>query len=590
MIIGTFQKSHDKSETRRARVLKRENNQWGFIDQTGKEAIPAKYLSVGVFNIFGYAKVRENISLTRKVNCGQPNPCIEKENLPFYYFIDKNGVQRSNYFENINDWDDNEDYFIGEINKRNEIVRKKDMHVICQSKGNTRLSIDASRYKLSDYFIKESRNDGKKDLVDIKGHHLTNFLYEDVIAYNNFCFGLVKKDNVYTWYLLNKDLKPYGEDFYTETEMLDYNFSKDVITLQQKEGFFLINDKGKIISEKYKSIRKTGDLFAAFNGKFTGLIDKKGRIVVPFEYSQADYYKDGVIILSTNRKDKTLYSFYNIKTKKLLHKSLYIPYKKYIVVEHNKNFGILNQNLKPLIPEMYKQIQPLGDTGYFLAVNQQDKMGLLNRKNKVAIPFIYDSPYHMLTYNFIAPKNESEINTISEYWLCFKKDDTFGILNYKGDIIIPFEHNIMTCFSVIAVSENGKLGLITKSKKRIPAEYDYHVMADGEKNGFYFVKKEGKLGAVDENNQVVIPFEFENVDEVMDDFYAEKFFVFRKRFGYSLVQKDGKMFYPYDFEYEPPKMKEGITIFDNKILYDIYKNEVNIYEAEQEYLDKTDYE
>lgn len=29
MIIGTFQKSHDKSETRRAKVLKRENNQWG---------------------------------------------------------------------------------------------------------------------------------------------------------------------------------------------------------------------------------------------------------------------------------------------------------------------------------------------------------------------------------------------------------------------------------------------------------------------------------------------------------------------------------------------------------------------------------
>jgi len=125
MIIGTFQKSHDEAETRRARVLKRENNQWGFIDQAGKEVIPAKYLSVGVFNIFGYAKIRENISLTRKVNCGQPNPCIEKENLPFYYFIDKNGVQRSNYFENINDWDDNEDYFIGEINKRNEINCQK---------------------------------------------------------------------------------------------------------------------------------------------------------------------------------------------------------------------------------------------------------------------------------------------------------------------------------------------------------------------------------------------------------------------------------------------------------------------------------
>lgn len=587
-IIGNFQKVSDDSEERRARVLKSENNYWTFIDQKGKEITPANYLSADVFNKFGYAKVKENISITRKYECGQRNPCIEEKILPFYYFIDKNGVQSSDYFDKINDLYENDDYFVCEVTKKDKILRKKDMEVIYESKGENRLWIDRTTYKFSEYFIKEGRADGKKDLVNGKGEYLTNFQYEDVLAFGSFYFGWVRKDKNYTWYLLNKNLQPYGEDFYTETGMLSYNFNKDVITLQQKDNFFLINNKGEIISEKYKLIRRVGELFAAYDGKLTGLINNEGKTVVPFKYRGADLYQDRFIHLAiTANNEKTIYSVYDPKSGELFDESFYIPHKKYIVAGRNENLGIRDENLKLIIPKIYKQILPLGDSGYFLAINQQDKKGLLDSKNKAVIPFIYSGENVMLTYDFIPPKNESDINDITKYWIIFQKGSEFGVLNYKGETIIPFENNRMTMFSVPVVYKNGKLGLITKNKKRIPAIYDYHVMAHGEKDGFYFVKKNGKLGAVNENNKVIIPFEFEDIDEVEDELYAGRYFVLRKRDNYVLIDKRGKIVYPYEyFPYTIEKMKEGIVIYRNsRALYDIYKNKIDTNDLDE----NTDY-
>lgn len=579
-LIGTFQKVSENSNERRARVLKEGGyNYWGFIDQTGKEIIHAKYLSTDIFNKYGYAKVRENVSITQKYDCGQRNPCMEEKTVPLYYFVDKDGIQSSDYFYIIRDLDDNDDYFICEVNKKDKIIRKKDMQVIYESKDDMRLSIDRNTYQLSDYFIKESRNDGKKDLVDKDGHHLTNFQYEDVLAFGTFYFGLVKADNKYTWYLLNTNLQPYGEDFYTDTEFLNYNFNTDVITLTQKDGTFLINDKAEIISKKYVRIRRVGDLFEAYDGSFIDLIDKKGNSVLPFRYNGADVHENRFIRLTTVvSKDKTTYSMYDPKTRELFDEYFYTPHKRYIISGKDESYGIRDENLELIIPKIYKQIFPLGDTGYFLAIDKQDKKGLLNSKNKVVVPFIYSKPrLHSLTYDFIAPKKESDINDITKYWLLFQKGNEFGILNYKGETIIPFEKNIMAMFSVPVIYKNGKMGIITKNKKLIPAVYDYHVLADGEKEGFYFVKKDGKLGAVNENNKILIPFEFEDVDEVEDELYAGRYFVLRKRDNYVLIDKRGKIVYPYEyFPYTIEKMKEGIVMYRNsRALYDIYKNKID---------------
>jgi hypothetical protein len=586
-IIGEFQKVSNESEDRRARVLSAENDQWGFIDQRGKEIIPAKYLSAGIFSEYGYVKVKANISVTRKVNCGQPKPCIEKEEIPFYYFVDKNGVQSSDYFENVENL---EDYLIGTVNRKQSVLRKKDMQVIYRSEKDAGLYIDENTCKLSEYFIKETRPDGKKDLVNEKGIHLTNFRYDDILAYGHFYFGLVKEDGRSTWYLLNKDLEPYSKNFYTDTEFLGYNFNKGVITLQQKNDVFLINSKAEILSDKYRRIRKLGDLFEALKGNFVGIIDRKGQIILPFRYSNAEIYKNRFILLDSLNNNKRIFSTYDPRTNQLFNEYFYRPYKKYIVAGRDENLGIRDEKLKLIIPKIYTQILPLGDTGYFMAIDQHGKVGLLNDKNKAIIPFIYDSrPYKMLTFDVVPPNRNEEINDITKYWLCFNKDNESGILNYKGEIIVPFENNRMTCFSVVAVAEKGKLGLINRKRKRIPAEYDYHVLASGEIAGLHFLKKDGKLGAVNEDNQVVIPFEFEDVDEVMENLYGGRHFVFRKKFGYSIVQRDGKMFYPYDFQYEPPEMKGGIALFDGKILYDLYKNMINIYDLTQENIDPDDF-
>lgn len=573
-LIGMFQKVSGKSDERRARVLKDGNYswQWGFIDQTGKEIIPPEYTSASAFDQYGYSKVKINVPIDR--NCSAENLCTEEDTTPMYYFIDKEGMRVSDYFRDVESISD--EYWIGKDYKADQLIRKKDMKVLYESGTDSFLSIDSNTYKLSEYFIKERKKDGKSDLVNLKGEHLTNFRYQDMIAFNKFYFGLVEKDKKYTWYLLNKDFQPYGEDTHTETSLLSYSFNGNTIALEQKSGSFLVNEKGEIISEKYKRILKAGDFYEALKGDSVGLINKKGQPVTPFKYHRADLYQNRFILLSTYKDNKTIVNVYDPETNRVFDESFWMPGKKYIVAGQNKNFGIRNSNLKIIIPQIYKRLAPLGDTGYFLAINKEGKKGLINHKNKVIIPFIYDEGFFDIAFDFIVPDKEEDKKNIGKYWILFKKDGASGILNYKSEVIIPFENHSISSFSdpsVAVIWKDKKVGVMTRNKKVIPSEYDRYQRGNDD-NGYYFFIKDEKLGAVDENNKVIIPFEMEDVQEVEEGFYAERYFVLRKRFGYSLIQKDGEEFYPGGFDYEPSAMKEGIGLFDRRILLDIYKNSI----------------
>lgn len=587
-LIGLFQKVSGKSDERRARVLKDGNYswQWGFIDQTGKEIIPTEYTSASVFDQYGYAKVKINVAIDR--NCSAENRCTEEDTTPMYYFIDKEGIRVSGYFRDVESISD--EYWISKDYKADQLIRKKDMKVLYESETDSYLSIDSNTYKLSEYFIKERRKDGKSDLVNLKGEHLTNFRYQDMIAFNRFYFGLVQKDKKYTWYLLNKDFQPYGEDFYTETSLLSYSFNENTIALEQKDGSFLVNEKGEVISEKYKRILKAGSFYEALKADSVGLINKKGQAVTPFKYHRAELYQNRFILLSTYKDNKTIVNVYDPETKKIFDESFWMPGKKYIVAGQNKNFGIRNTNLKLIIPQIYKRLAPLGDTGYFLAINKEGKKGLINHKNKVIIPFIYDEGFFDIAFDFLIPEKEKDKEDIGKYGILFKKDGISGILNYKSEVIVPFENHSISFFSdpsVAMIWKDKKVGVMTRNKKVIPSEYDRYQRGNND-HGYYFFIKDEKLGAVDENNKMLIPFEIEDVQEVEDGFYAERYFVLRKRFGYSLIDKEGKEFYPAGFDYEPPAMKEGIGLFDRRILLDIYKNSIKASEL-NDHIDEEDF-
>lgn len=149
-----------------------------------------------------------------------------------------------------------------------------------------------------------------------------------------------------------------------------------------------------------------------------------------------------------------------------------------------------------------------------------------------------------------------------------------GVINFKNQFLVPFKGHYRISDRIIW--KGSKMGYITLNHKVIPAEYDYHVEINyGE--GLFFLVKDGKVGLVNENNEVLIHFIFEKPDRIFDEFYAGRYTVFNYGNKMQMIEKGGKLFYPEapDGLYDAPvKMKEGIGIINGNTLLDIYKNKI----------------
>lgn len=155
---------------------------------------------------------------------------------------------------------------------------------------------------------------------------------------------------------------------------------------------------------------------------------------------------------------------------------------------------------------------------------RNDKYGVFDKNLNILIEPIYDEIF------------KGEKNSL----LLAKKNDKYGYLNFKGDIIIPFEY---------------EMGAV-------------------EKNGLMVVKKDNKIGVINQNNKDIIKFNYEGV-------YYDKsnnFIVLKDKEYFSIdtlgkieklnvswmgVQKNEKIFYEKDnkfgiFDFEKGYITENI--------------------------------
>lgn len=94
-------------------------------------------------------------------------------------------------------------------------------------------------------------------------------------------------------------------------------------------------------------------------------------------------------------------------------------------------------------------------------------------------------------------------------------DDFEGIIDSKGNIVVPIQYNYAKYLNndVVVVAkgkEYGSFGVIdTKGTIKVPLVYDY-VKAESYGEGLIAAKKGEKFGYVDMNGTVVIPFQYES--------------------------------------------------------------------------------
>lgn len=237
-IIGTFKKISPDSGVRSARVLKEGRTGtpfWGYIDLQKKEIIPPHYLSVSTFQN-GHALVKENIEATAKYDCGSANPCIRKEIKPYYYFVDANNNQVSDYFESV-EKDESGEFYKCEINGTKKILDASSLKVLVDLKKGFGIDILSKR---SDYRFK-FRKRNSEDFMDADGKFITNFKYQSLDSKNGFLYGANYGANSTKYTLIN----PYTRAPYQNTLKFQYALqgTKDNkrLIVSDEGKYFMIN-------------------------------------------------------------------------------------------------------------------------------------------------------------------------------------------------------------------------------------------------------------------------------------------------------------------------------------------------------------
>ncbi len=205
----------------------------------------------------------------------------------------------------------------------------------------------------------------------------------------------------------------------------------------------------------------------------------------------------------------------------------------FIAENHSPNYDLLARDLIDVYGQKIADLKQYDRVDYeinmgLIAVGKDDKIGYINTKGELVIPLIYES-----INNPDNKYDESWVNAPSSYGIIVKKDGKFGIIDRDNKVILPFEYGELSGFDdsgtglyhqysdTIDEYDEGELlewGIIDYIGKKIPLsdKYEGTIGNFSSYDGF----REELLGVGDYNNkygfinkkgEVVIPLEYDEI-------------------------------------------------------------------------------
>ena len=338
----------------------------------------------------------------------------------------------------------------------------------------------------------------------------------------------------------------------------------------------VINPKGEtVISFSYDKMKNGGEnLFAVEKYNKWGYIDTNEKIIIPFEYERPLHvdvhffaFSEGLAPVVKNGK----MGYINQKNEVIIPfsfqeaRSFHEGFAAVKLYEHAYNehyyggkWAVINKAGKLVFESECRYI---GDFHNGLTKIKVKKEGYIDTSGKIVIPLIYDD------VPAIHLNRDTKGNLIR-----VRKDEKFGFLNYKGELVIPFysaclkvNDNLIfvkknnhwigldgtgkTIFSnvpelvgtihynLITAKSNGKIGFINhKTDTVIPFRYD---AVRWQREYRIAVKLDGKWGCIDTLGNVIVPIIYDDVDS-----YYNELAKVRKDGKWGVVDRLGNLLIP----------------------------------------------
>lgn len=316
-------------------------------------------------------------------------------------------------------------------------VNSKNKEIFTEYDNVELISYDESKYEKD--ILKYEKN-GKVGLLGITGKHITETKYEElssigkkegeILVKENGEYGIIdekgntkiknkydaiESDGFYTdengykkagyiVRIVTTDGYRYGYYDCDGTQVLkeEYNqierlteIKNDVYLIVAKNGQYGVYiNNSKIINTQYQSIDYNSDLqiFIAEKTKLYGAFNLKGIEILPIEFSQLSV--NGIYLYGTkNTEEAQENKVYDVNGK-----SVNIPFdtvinktsnSKYFIENEAGKYYVVDAEFKKLTQQKYNFLEYAYDK-YFIATNEQNKIGVIDLEEKVIVEFEYD--------------------------------------------------------------------------------------------------------------------------------------------------------------------------------------------------------
>lgn len=563
----------------------------GLIDQKGKALIPFKFSAVG----------RPNQELI---------PVQDHKGLwGFYNFSGKPTIkcQYNNFrFRNYGKIIVQKDGFWGAISREGKNLVDTKYRELDVSDNNTYKAIVYEEWETRDIKnepkqqfkfdslqpagkgLLKYRMIGKYGLVDLGNNKVTEYIYDSIGTERHGKFVVKVWDK-------------YGVINRKGETVLPADYQQIIIdsagiraAIKNKEGkiwWGMYDPSGKeLLSPNYPFLGEFGEGLVpavAENGVWRYL-DLKGETVIPFKFSKAGAFKDGLALVTDYKSDKQ--HFIDYRGEEVIahdeipfyHANLFWldrnnrkiwrisrgQYEEFellnpevILVGKQGKRGLLSTDDKLLLPCKFDYVAEPSKEG-FCAVKKGDKWGVVDKDGNFTLPmtdrfekiFTFHEKYARVLvkgrYGFIdtrgnvyiSPQYPDAGNT-SDGMVAVKINDKWGFVNTDEKLKVqPYYDQVWPFINGCAiVYGNRKYNLVDKEGKEL------HKPLDGLKvtrTGKYLLERDGRYGLADEKGREILPVRYEMIREIEGGY-----FIVNLRGLYGVIDRNHNIKIPITFHY-----------------------------------------
>lgn len=252
-------------------------------------------------------------------------------------------------------------------NKEGEVlVKENGKYGILDEKGNAKIKnkydfiesdgyyTEENKFKKSGYIVRITTNDGYRyGYYDFEGVQVLNEEYNQITRLTqikNETYLIVAKNGQYGVYINNSKI------INTQYQSIDYNQDLQLFIVERTGQFGAINIKGaEVIPTEYNELTINGIYLYGVKGEEKKVFDANGNTVdIPFD----------TYITSTSSS-------------------------KYFIKNENGKYSILNSKFETISNNNYHFLEYAYDK-YFIATNEQEKVGVIDIDENIVVDFNYD--------------------------------------------------------------------------------------------------------------------------------------------------------------------------------------------------------